>query len=377
METSEIRSGLEDLRRGVALLQDSFDLDKRRKDYADLERRMAEAGFWSRPEPERKSVIEDLKRLKSLVVPLEAIAKDVEEQGILFELGLEENDAATLDEVAREVTKLRARFASYELKAMLSGEDDACDAFLSINAGAGGTDSCDWAQMLLRMYTRYLTDAGYEVKIVDHLPHEEAGLKSVVVEVRGEYAYGLLKGEAGVHRLVRISPFDAANRRQTSFAAVDPTPAVAEDPAIVLNEGELHYDYYRSSGAGGQHVNVTDSAVRITHLPTGTVVTCQNERSQHKNKAMARKLLLAKLKALEVERHEKNQEALRDQKGEIAWANQIRNYVLDPYQLVKDRRTGVETGNVQKVLDGGLDPFIQAYLRHTATMTLKLDGPQS
>jgi len=250
-----------------------------------------------------------------------------------------------------------------ELKTLLSGPHDAGDCYFAIHAGAGGTESCDWAQMLLRMYTRYFERQGYKVRMQELTPNEEAGLRSVTLSVEGDYVFGRLKGETGVHRLVRISPFDASARRHTSFAAVDVTPLFEEDIEVELRDEDLHVDTYRSSGPGGQHVNKTDSAVRITHLPTGIVVQCQSDRSQHRNRATALAMLKAKLYQLKKAEREAAATRAYEAKGKIAWGNQIRSYVLQPYTLAKDHRTGTEVGNVSAVLDGGLEPFIEAYLK--------------
>ena len=267
------------------------------------------------------------------------------------------------------MAQLEAEINAIEMTMKLSGEHDERDAILAIHPGAGGTESQDWAEMLLRMYLRYCERKGWSTEIVDYQSGEEAGLKSATVMVRGDYAYGYLKSEHGVHRLVRISPFDAAKRRHTSFASVYVYPDIDEEIEIEINDKDLRVDTYRSSGAGGQHVNVTDSAVRITHLPTGIVVTCQNERSQHKNRDVAMKLLRAKLYQLEVEKRQEEQEKLEGEKKDIAFGSQIRSYVLQPYQMVKDLRTGYEVGDVQRVLDGDLDGFVEAYLAAGARKT--------
>lgn len=265
-------------------------------------------------------------------------------------------------DLEREAASIRQEFDRFELETLLSGEHDRSNAILEINSGAGGTESCDWVQMLLRMYLRWAQEGGYTAEVVDETPGEVAGLKSVVVEISGRNAYGYLKAERGVHRLVRISPFDANKRRQTSFAAVDVIPEVESTDEVNINPDDLRIDTYRSSGAGGQHVNKTDSAVRITHIPTGIVVSCQNERSQHKNKAMAMKVLQARLLEREIREQEKQMSALRGDQQSIEWGSQIRSYVFQPYTLVKDHRTGHETGDVVRTMDGAIDPFLQAYL---------------
>lgn len=323
---------------------------------------MGQPNFWADQAGAQKQVRE-LKRLKAIVEPMTGLRRRADDLAELHELAAEEHDADTLAEVGRDLAAVEAELERFELKAMLSGEYDQSDAFLTIQAGAGGTEACDWVSMLLRMYSRWIDSRGFEADIMDSLAGEEAGYKSVMLEVRGPFAYGYLKSEVGVHRLVRISPFDAAARRHTSFASVDVAPKLEEDAAIEIDEKELRIDTFRAGGPGGQHVNVTDSAVRITHLPTGIVVSCQNERSQHQNRAVAMKVLKARLYARRQEEREAELAAIRGEKPQIAWGNQRRNYVLQPYTLVKDLVAGVETGDVQRVLDGDLDPFIEATLR--------------
>jgi len=286
----------------------------------------------------------------------------LEETKILFQLAQEENDEKTALEVEQSLIQIEQSISSLELQQMLKGEEDENGAIVVIHSGAGGTESQDWASMLLRMYLRWAEKNNYSTEIVDTLPGEEAGIKSATFTVNGKYAYGFLKAEVGVHRLVRISPFDFNRRRHTSFASVFVYPDVEDDIAIKINEDELRIDTYRASGAGGQHVNKTDSAVRITHIPTGIVVQCQNERSQHKNKAMALKILKARL--YELQQKEKNQkmDEMHANKKEIAWGSQIRSYVMHPYRMVKDHRTDIDVGDVDSVMDGDLNQFIQAYL---------------
>ncbi len=286
----------------------------------------------------------------------------LEDSEVLLELAQEESDKATAKEVEASLAKLEAGLSRLEAQRLLGGPDDQRDAIVAINAGAGGTDAQDWAEMLLRQYTRYAERQGFEVRLLDLQEGEEAGIKSATLEVLGFMAYGLLKGEAGVHRLVRISPFDASHRRHTAFASVFVSPLVDEDIEIEINENDLRIDVFRASGAGGQHVNKTSSAVRITHLPTGTVVQCQNEKSQHRNKDLAMKVLRARLYEMEMAKREAEKRQIHQDQKEIAWGSQIRSYVLAPYRLVKDHRTGMEMGNVDAVLDGDLDRFIQAYL---------------
>ena len=275
----------------------------------------------------------------------------------------EESDLKSLQEIEESANEVYEEIKTIEFNSLLSGEFDANNVILSIHAGAGGTESCDWVSMLMRMYSKWVEDRKFKIKIVDILAGDEAGIKKVTVMIKGDYAYGYLKAESGVHRLVRISPFDSNKRRHTSFASVDAIPEVENDIKIDISSSDLRIDTYRSSGAGGQHVNVTDSAVRITHLPTGIVVQCQNERSQHQNKFMAMKVLKARLYELERKKQKEKLEKLYGQKGEIAWGSQIRSYVFTPYTMVKDHRTGYSTGNVEAVMNGELDEFIQAYLK--------------
>ena len=297
-------------------------------------------------------------KLARLAVP----AKRIEDAAELIELGEMEGDQSVQPDIQAALDESVAVLERMEFQRMLSGERDVADAIVTINPGAGGTESQDWAQMLYRMYLRWCEKKGYSVEILDQQDAEDAGLKSVTFEVHGEYAYGLLKGESGVHRLVRISPFDSNARRQTSFAACYVYPDTEEDIAIEINEGDVKMDVYRSSGAGGQHVNKTSSAVRLTHIPSGVVVACQAERSQHKNRDKAMKMLKARLYDLEVSKRNAEKQSLEDTKQDISFGSQIRNYVLHPYQLAKDLRTEHETSNVNAVLDGDLDAFIKAFL---------------
>lgn len=301
----------------------------------------------------------------------EAIAQKYEDIKVLFELALEEKDEGTLLEVKSGLAELDREVAEEELKVLLSGEHDASSAIVTIHAGAGGTEAQDWVEILLRMYVRWAERRGYRVKVVDLLSGEEAGLKYVTFTVEGSYAYGYLKSEKGIHRLVRISPFDASGRRHTSFASVSVIPEIEEDIEIEIRPEDLKIETMRASGHGGQHVNKTETAVRITHLPTGIVVSCQNERSQHLNKATALKILKARLYELERRKLEEKKAKLLGEKKEIAWGSQIRSYILQPYRLVKDHRTGFETGNVEAVLDGEIDPFIRAYLLSQAEKSEK------
>ena len=296
----------------------------------------------------------------------QTLKTETEEARGYFELAREENDEETLKEVAAKVARVEQDLQAAEFKRMLGGESDRNNAIVSIHSGAGGTEAQDWASMLLRMYLRWAERKGFRTEVIDSLDGEEAGIKSATVEVTGEYAYGYLKAEVGIHRLVRISPFDAGKRRHTSFASVFVYPEIDEDIVVEIRDEDLRVDTFRSSGAGGQHVNKTESAIRITHLPTGIVVQCQNERSQHKNRAMAMKVLKARLYELKLREQEEKTEHLHTAKKDIAWGSQIRSYVLQPYRLAKDHRTNHEIGNVDAVLDGDLDEFIQAYLLQKA-----------
>jgi peptide chain release factor 2 len=327
---------------------------------------MSAPGFWDKPETAQE-VGRKRARVEKRIASGEEILNKDSELDVLLELQREgEPVDAEIDEV---MAQLDTEITAIEMTMKLSGEHDERDVILAIHPGAGGTESQDWAEMLLRMYLRYAERKGWSAEIVDYQAGEEAGLKSATVMVRGDYAYGYMKSEHGVHRLVRISPFDAAKRRHTSFASVYVYPDIDEEIEIEINDKDLRVDTYRSSGAGGQHVNVTDSAVRITHLPTGIVVTCQNERSQHKNRDVAMKLLRSKLYQLEVDKRQEDQEKLEGEKKDIAFGSQIRSYVMQPYQMIKDLRTSYEVGDVQRVMDGDLDGFVEAYLAAGARRT--------
>lgn len=340
----------------------AFDVERLEGEIAGLEREMAAPGFWedrARAKEAGQRLEEARERLRSYG----ELREDLEELELLQELLLEEGQ--DLGELEAQAAALARRLRDLELRLVLRGKFDLSDCYLAVNAGAGGTDAQDWAEMLLRMYLRFLERRGYRYQLLEVSPGEEAGLKSATVDVRGPYAYGYLKGERGVHRLVRISPFDAAHRRHTSFASVSVVPQV-EDPELQLDEKDLRIETYRASSAGGQHVNVTDSAVRITHLPTGLTVQCQNERSQHQNKETALRVLISRLYELDRRQREEELRRLQGELKQIEWGSQIRSYVLHPYRLVKDHRTGVETGDVEAVLDGELEEFIEGYLHSGA-----------
>ncbi len=303
-----------------------------------------------------------LGQLQDLLGVWEKNYTDLDEADLLLDMSVEEKDETSYLEVAASLSDLKERIDLVELECMFSGEHDANNAILTIHAGAGGTEAQDWVSMLMRMYLRWAEAKSFKADILDYLAGDEAGVKSVAMMIKGKNAYGLLRAEIGIHRLVRISPFDSSGRRHTSFASVMVLPELDDSVHIEINDKDIRIDTYRSSGAGGQHVNKTDSAIRITHFPSGIVVQCQNERSQHSNKDMAMKMLMARLYELEREEKLRNQENLQGDKKDIAWGSQIRSYVLQPYRLIKDHRTNTEDGNVDAVLDGRLDPFIRAYL---------------
>ncbi len=326
---------------------------------------MSQEGFWDNPDAAQR-ITTQLSGLKAVVEPVEEVGREVNDLAELFELAAEEADDDEIEQLEEDVEALVKRCEQIELQGLLARPEDMRNCFVSIHAGAGGTESCDWASMLLRMYSRFFDTHKFKYEELDITPGEEAGLRSVTLRVRGPFAFGKLSCEVGVHRLVRISPFDSQSRRHTSFAAVDCLPEFDEDVEVEINDDDLRIDYYRASGAGGQHVNKVSSAVRITHAPSGIVVQCQNERSQHKNKAQAMKVLKSRLYMLEQQKRDAEVAKLYGDKGEIAWGNQIRSYVMQPYQMVKDHRTDHQTGNVDAVMDGDLDAFIESFLRHRA-----------
>lgn len=329
---------------------------------------MEEPGFWEDPEKSAK-IVKLAKNLKDTVQGYKDLEQQYEDIGIMIEMGNEENDPSLIPEVEDMFKGFKEKLEEMRINTLLSGEYDSDNAILKLNAGAGGTESCDWCSMLYRMFCRWAEKKGFSVEVLDYLDGEEAGIKSVTVQINGENAYGYLKSEKGVHRLVRISPFNAAGKRQTSFVSCDVMPDIEEDLDVEVNEEDLRIDTYRSSGAGGQHINKTSSAIRITHIPTGTVVQCQNERSQFQNKDKAMQMLKAKLYLLKQQENAEKLSGIRGDVTEIGWGNQIRSYVLQPYTMVKDHRTNAETGNVNSVLDGALDQFMYAYLRWLSTGT--------
>ena len=323
---------------------------------------MEAPGYWDNPEKAQQGMI-TLKGLKDEVETYESLKTSYEDIETLLEMGYEEGDESLIPEVQAEMDDFVERFEALRIKTLLSGEYDRDNAILKLNAGAGGTESCDWASMLYRMYTRWAEKKGFSVEVLDYLDGDEAGIKSVTFQINGENVYGYLKSEKGVHRLVRISPFNAQGKRQTSFVSLDVMPDIEDDIDIEINPEDLRIDTYRSSGAGGQHINKTSSAIRITHLPTGIVVQCQNERSQFQNKDKAMQMLKAKLYLLEQQKNAEKLSGIRGEVTEIGWGNQIRSYVMQPYTLVKDHRTSAEISNVGAVMDGQIDPFINAYLK--------------
>lgn len=339
-----------------------FDLANKSKRIEELEREMEAPDFWNDAEVSA-SKMKNLNSLKSDVEVYASLEEKIDEIKTLIEMGDEEEDLSLIPEIEEAISAYEEAFEKIRIKTLLSGEFDRNSAILSLNAGAGGTESCDWASMLYRMFTRWANAKGFTVDELDFHEGDEAGIKSVTFQVNGENAYGYLKSEKGVHRLVRISPFNAAGKRQTSFVSCDVMPEIEEDIDIEVRDEDIRIDTYRSSGAGGQHINKTSSAIRITHFPTGIVVTCQNERSQFQNKDKAMQMLKAKLLMLKKQENMDKEAEIRGEVTEIGWGNQIRSYVMQPYTMVKDHRTNAETGNVSAVLDGDIDLFINAYLK--------------
>lgn len=339
-----------------------FDLAAKQEQIAYLDNKIQAPGFWDDPSA-AQTVMQELTGLQNQVEQFLETTKQLEELRMLWELGLEEEDDSVYAEVKQGLTMLQTAIEHMELALLLAGEYDANNAIITLHAGAGGTEAQDWAQMLLRMYVRWAERSGYKVETLDLLPGDEAGIKSATLMISGRNAYGYLKAEKGVHRLVRISPFDASARRHTSFAALDVMPEIAESVAVTINPADLRVDTFRAGGAGGQHINKTDSAVRMTHLPTGVVVQCQSERSQIQNREQCMRLLRSKLFELEQQKQQQKKEQIGGEYQAIEWGSQIRSYVFHPYSLVKDHRTNHEIGNTQAVMDGELDGFIEAYLR--------------
>lgn len=356
----ELKQKIDDIQKTLDQLKGFLDLDKKKQEISEIEAQMQQGDFWD-DQAKANKIMSELKHLKSCVEPYEKSLKQIQDAAELLELS--ENDSDLLASISEELDGISKQVSKVETSALLSGPYDKNNVILSINAGAGGTESCDWASMLFRMYQRWAEQAGHNVEVVDVLHGDEAGIKSATLNIQGSMVYGNIKSEKGVHRLVRISPFDSNKRRHTSFASVDVIPEADDDIEIEINNEDLRIDVYRSSGPGGQSVNTTDSAVRVTHIPTGIVAQCQNGRSQITNKETAMRILKARLYEHERQKQEAEMAKEYGEKQKIEWGSQIRSYVMHPYSMVKDHRTNVETGNVAKVMDGGLDEFIEAYLR--------------
>lgn len=365
VELDQMKYTLQSYEKPLQEVGASLDLESKKRKIEELEGIMESPGFWDNAEKAQASVRE-LKTLKDTVEGFAGLQGQYEDIMTLLEMGYEENDPAMIPEIQAELDGFIEELESLRLETLLSGEYDRENAILTLHAGAGGTESCDWAGMLYRMYQHWVAKKGFTMEVLDYLDGDEAGIKSVTFQVNGTNAYGYLKSEHGVHRLVRISPFNAAGKRQTSFVSCDVMPDIEEDVDVEIDPDDLRIDTYRSSGAGGQHINKTSSAIRITHIPTGTVVQCQNERSQFQNKDKAMQMLKAKLYLLKQQEQANKESGIRGEVKDINFGNQIRSYVLQPYTMVKDHRTGVEIGNAQAVLDGALDPFINGYLKQLA-----------
>ena len=356
VELDNFKSVLATYKAPLLEVRDSLDLINKEQKIQELEREMEAPDFWNDPSVSQKKM-QSLKSMKDDVATYSNLEQGYEDIETMIEMGYEENDASLIPEIQEMLDDFINTYEAIRMKTLLSGEYDGKKAIVSLHAGAGGTESCDWASMLFRMYSRWADKKGFTLTVLDSLDGEEAGIKSITFEVNGENAYGYLKSEKGVHRLVRISPFNAAGKRQTSFVSCDVMPDIDEDIDIEIKDDEIRIDTYRSSGAGGQHINKTSSAIRITHFPTGIVVQCQNERSQFQNKDKAMQMLKAKLYLLKQEEQMAKAAGIRGEVTEIGWGNQIRSYVMQPYTMVKDRRTGVESGNVDNVMDGDIDMF--------------------
>ncbi|MGI6085808.1 MAG: peptide chain release factor 2 [Acetivibrionales bacterium] len=361
LELEQKESELRGLIKSIRELGDALDLPGMENELEELEHRASEPEFWNDAGNSQK-VLQRTKTLQNKLENYKMLVKDSEETLTLIELGLEEKDDTILEEVNSSFEDVSARYEKLRLETLMTGEYDANNAIITLHAGAGGTEAMDWVQMLFRMYTRWAEKNDFTVQVLDMLDGDEAGIKSVTVKISGEYAYGYLRSEKGVHRLVRISPFDASGRRHTSFASMEVMPELDDSVKVEINPDDLKMDVYRASGAGGQHVNKTSSAVRITHIPTGIIVACQNERSQLQNREMAMKMLKAKLLELKEREQAEKLSQIQGEQMDIAWGSQIRSYVFCPYTLVKDHRTNYEDGNVQKIMDGEIDGFIHAYL---------------
>ena len=371
VQYDEYKQRLGAMEADLADLAGALDIDVARAEIAELDEQVAADGFWNDIENSQK-VLTRQKGLKNKVEKYEKLLSRHADLVTLVELAIEEDDESLLEEITNEFNSLEQAYSDSRLAALLSGEYDGCNAIVAFHAGAGGTEAQDWAQMLYRMYTHWCERRGFKYKVLDYLDGDEAGIKSASILIEGENVYGYLKGEAGIHRLVRVSPFDSSGRRHTSFAAVEVTPEVTDDTSIEIRSEDLKVDTYRSGGAGGQHVNKTESAIRITHIPTGIIVACQNERSQHQNREVAMRMLKSKLMEIKEREHLERIEDIKGEQKLIEWGSQIRSYVFMPYTLVKDNRTDFEAGNIGAVMDGDIDGFINAYLSAAATGKLKL-----
>lgn len=376
VELDQFKYTLSTYEKPLQEVRESLNLDAKIRRIDELDKTMEEPSFWEDAELSTR-LVKEAKHLKDTVAEFNRLQNQYEEIGLMIEMGYEENDPAIVPEIQKMVDEFSDELEALRLRTLLTGEYDGNNAIMRLNAGAGGTESCDWCSILYRMYCRWAESKGFSVEMLDYLAGEEAGIKSVTLQINGENAFGYLKSERGVHRLVRISPFNANGKRQTSFVSCDVMPDIEEDLDVEINPDDLRIDTYRSSGAGGQHINKTSSAVRITHIPTGIVVQCQNERSQFQNKDRAMQMLKAKLYML---KQQENAEKISDLRGdvkEIAWGSQIRSYVLQPYTLIKDHRTGFESGNVTSVLDGSIDGFISAYLKWKSLGRPQVKGGES
>ena len=376
VELDQFKYTLSTYEKPLQEVRESLNLDAKIRRIDELDKTMEEPSFWEDAELSTR-LVKEAKHLKDTVAEFNRLQNQYEEIGLMIEMGYEENDPAIVPEIQKMVDEFSDELEALRLRTLLTGEYDGNNAIMRLNAGAGGTESCDWCSILYRMYCRWAESKGFSVEMLDYLAGEEAGIKSVTLQINGENAFGYLKSERGVHRLVRISPFNANGKRQTSFVSCDVMPDIEEDLDVEINPDDLRIDTYRASGAGGQHINKTSSAVRITLIPTGIVVQCQNERSQFQNKDRAMQMLKAKLYML---KQQENAEKISDLRGdvkEIAWGSQIRSYVLQPYTLIKDHRTGFESGNVTSVLDGGIDGFISAYLKWESLGRPQVKGGES
>ena len=369
LQFDELRLRLEGIKPDIDDLASALGIEKIKEEIEDLDGKAAAEGFWDDMESAQK-ILQRSSALKAKLADYEALVTEYHDAMTMVELANEEGDESLLADCAADVDKVQSHMEAQRLATLLSGEYDAKNAILTFHAGAGGTEAQDWAEMLYRMYTHWAERHGFKYKILDYLDGDEAGLKSASIEIEGLNAFGYLKGESGVHRLVRVSPFDSSGRRHTSFAALEVIPEIDDDVEVEIRPEDLKVDTYRSSGAGGQHVNKTESAVRITHIPTGIVVACQNERSQHQNREVAMRMLRSKLVEIKEREHYDKIEDIKGGQAQIAWGSQIRSYVFMPYTLVKDHRTGFEMGNIGAVMDGDLDGFINAYLKAAANGTL-------